>query len=214
MNFSDILKKVFLWMTVGLLITFATGYVVSVNPNMIERIFSSSIYIILAIIELALVIILSARITKMNPTTARVLFILYSFVTGLTFSSIFIVYEISSIIYVFLITAIIFGILSLIGYSTNIDLTKFGTYLMMALIAILLSTIINIFIGNGTFEIIVCIISILVFLGFTAYDVQKIRRLSNYYDEDSIAIIGALELYLDFINIFLDLLRLFAKNDD
>lgn len=214
MNFGDILKKVFLWMTVGLLITFATGYVVSVNPNMIERVFSSSIYIILAIIELALVIILSARITKMNPTTARVLFILYSFVTGLTFSSIFIVYEISSIIYVFLITAIIFGILSLIGYSTNIDLTKFGTYLMIALIAILLSTIINIFIGNGTFEIIICIISVLVFLGFTAYDVQKIKRLSNYYDEDSIAIIGALELYLDFINIFLDLLKLFAKNND
>lgn len=214
MNFSDILKKVFLWMAVGLLITFATGYVVSVNPNMIERIFSSSIYIILAIIELALVIILSARITKMNPTTARVLFILYSFVTGLTFSSIFIVYEISSIIYVFLITAIIFGILSLIGYSTNIDLTKFGTYLMIALIAVLLSTIINIFVGNGTFEIIICMISVLVFLGFTAYDVQKIKRLSNYYDEDSIAIIGALELYLDFINIFLDLLRLFAKNDD
>lgn len=214
MNFSDILKKVFLWMTVGLLITFATGYVVSVNPNMIERIFSSSIYIILAIIELALVIILSARITKMNPTTARVLFILYSFVTGLTFSSIFIVYEISSIIYVFLITAIIFGILSLIGYSTNIDLTKFGTYLMIALIAVLLSTIINIFVGNGTFEIIICMISVLVFLGFTAYDVQKIKRLSNYYDEDSIAIIGALELYLDFINIFLDLLRLFAKNND
>lgn len=214
MNFSDVLKKVFLWMTVGLLITFATGYVVSVNPNMIERIFSSSIYIILAIIELALVIILSARITKMNPTTARVLFILYSFVTGLTFSSIFIVYEISSIIYVFLITAIIFGILSLIGYSTNIDLTKFGTYLMIALIAVLLSTIINIFVGNGTFEIIICMISVLVFLGFTAYDVQKIKRLSNYYDEDSIAIIGALELYLDFINIFLDLLRLFAKNND
>lgn len=214
MNFSDILKKVFLWMTVGLLITFATGYVVSVNPNMIERIFSSSIYIILAIIELALVIILSARITKMNTTTARVLFILYSFVTGLTFSSIFIVYEISSIIYVFLITAIIFGILSLIGYSTNIDLTKFGTYLMIALIAVLLSTIINIFVGNGTFEIIICMISVLVFLGFTAYDIQRIKRLSNYYDEDSIAIIGALELYLDFINIFLDLLRLFAKNDD
>jgi hypothetical protein len=165
----------------------------------------------LAIIELALVIILSARITKMNPTTARILFILYSFVTGLTFSSIFIVYEMSSIIYVFLITAIVFGILSFIGYTTNVDLTKMGTYLLIGLIAVLISTIINIFVGNGTFEIIICIISVLVFLGFTAYDVQKIKQLSNYYDENSIAIIGALELYLDFINIFLDLLRLFAK---
>jgi hypothetical protein len=211
MNYNEIFKKVFLWMFVGLLITFATGYVVSVSPNMIEKIFSSSMYIILAIIELALVIILSARITKMNPTTARILFILYSFVTGLTFSSIFIVYEMSSIIYVFLITAIVFGILSFIGYTTNVDLTKMGTYLLIGLIAVLISTIINIFVGNGTFEIIICIISVLVFLGFTAYDVQKIKQLSNYYDENSIAIIGALELYLDFINIFLDLLRLFAK---
>jgi hypothetical protein len=211
MNYNEIFKKVFLWMFVGLLITFATGYVVSVSPNMIEKIFSSSMYIILAIIEIALVIILSARITKMNPTTARILFILYSFVTGLTFSSIFIVYEMSSIIYVFLITAIVFGILSFIGYTTNVDLTKMGTYLLIGLIAVLISTIINIFVGNGTFEIIICIISVLVFLGFTAYDVQKIKQLSNYYDENSIAIIGALELYLDFINIFLDLLRLFAK---
>jgi hypothetical protein len=211
MNYNEIFKKVFLWMFVGLLITFATGYVVSVSPNMIEKIFSSSMYIILAIIELALVIILSARITKMNPTTARILFILYSFVTGLTFSSIFIVYEMSSIIYVFLITAIVFGILSFIGYTTNVDLTKMGTYLLIGLIAVLISTIINIFVGNGTFEIIICIISVLVFLGFTAYDVQKIKQLSNYYDENSIAIIGALELYLDFINIFLDLLKLFAK---
>jgi len=125
---NNIFKKVFLWMMIGLLVTFATGYTVATNPNMIEKIFSTSLYIILPIIEIILVIVLSARITKMNPTTARILFILYSFVTGLTFSSIFIIYEMTSIIFVFLITAIVFGILSLIGYTTKVDLTKLGTY--------------------------------------------------------------------------------------
>lgn len=215
MNYNNIFKKVFLWMFGGLFVTFLTGYVVSVNPNMIEKIYTTSMYIILAIIELALVIILSARITKMNPTTAKILFLLYSFVTGLTFSSIFIVYEMSSIIYVFLITALVFGILSFIGYTTKIDLTKIGTYLMVGLIGIIVCSLINLFVGNGMFEIIICSISILIFLGFTAYDVQKIKQLSDYYsDEDSLAIIGALELYLDFINIFLDLLRLFGNNRD
>jgi len=211
---NNIFKKVFLWMMIGLLVTFATGYTVATNPNMIEKIFSTSLYIILPIIEIILVIVLSARITKMNPTTARILFILYSFVTGLTFSSIFIIYEMTSIIFVFLITAIVFGILSLIGYTTKVDLTKLGTYLFVGLIGILICSIINMFIGNGMFEIIICSISIIVFLGFTAYDVQKIKELSNYYEEDNLAIIGALELYLDFINIFLDLLRLFGNNRD
>jgi hypothetical protein len=211
---NQIFRKVYLWMLIGLLVTFATGYVVSINPNMVYKIFSTSLYIILPIIELLLVIILSARITKMNVTTARIMFILYSFVTGLTFSSIFIAYQMSSIIIIFLITALLFGLLSLLGYKTNIDLTKFETYLLVALIGIVICSIINIFIGNGMFEIIICSVSILVFLGFTAYDVQKIKQLTNYYDEDKIAVIGALQLYLDFINIFLDLLRLFGNSRD
>lgn len=214
MNLNNVFRKVFLWMFIGLLVTFGTAYVVSVNPNMIYKIYTTSMYLILAIIEIILVITLSARITKMNPTTARILFILYSFVTGLTFSSIFLVYEMGSIIFVFLIAAIVFGIFALLGYVTKLDLTKMGTFLLMSLIGILVCSIINIFVGNGMFEIIICSVSIIVFLGFTAYDVQKIKLLSDYYDEDNIAIIGALELYLDFINIFLDLLRLIGNNRD
>lgn len=214
MNYNDLFKKVFLWMAIGLLVTFATGYVVATNPNMIEKIYTTSMPWFLMIVELILVFILSARVTKMNPTTARILFILYSFVTGLTFSSIFIIYQISSIIFVFLITAIVFGILSLIGYTTKIDLTKLGTYLLVALIGILICSIINIFVGNGMFEIVICSISVIVFLGFTAYDVQKIKQLSSVIEEDNLAVYGALQLYLDFINIFLDLLRLFGNNRD
>lgn len=214
MDYNNIFKKVFLWMAIGLLVTFGTGYIVSINPNMIEKVFSGPIYIVLAIIEILLVLVISARITKLNPTTARILFILYSFVTGLTFASIFIVYEMSSIIFIFLITSIIFGILSFIGYTTNIDLTKIGTYLLIALVSVLICSIINIFIGNTTFDIVISIICVLVFLGFTAYDTQKIKQLSNYYDEDALAIIGALQLYLDFINIFLELIKFFGNKKD
>lgn len=215
MNLNNVFKKVYMWMFIGLLVTFLTGYYVSINENIIYKIYSTSLYWILAIVEIVLVLVLSARITKMNITTARILFILYSFVTGLTFSSIFIVYEMGSIIFVFLIAAVLFLVFSLIGYTTKLDLTKIGTFLLMALIGILICSVINIFVGNGLFEIIICSISILVFLGFTAYDVNKIKQLQDYYpDEDSLAIIGALDLYLDFINIFIDLLRLFGNSRD
>ncbi len=215
MNINNIMRKVFLWMFLGLLIIFGTGYFVATNENMIYNIASTGMWIALSIIELVLVIVLSARITKMNPTTAKFIFAIYSFVTGLTFSSIFIVYQLSSIIYVFLITAIIFGLLSLFGYTTKLDLTKLSTYLLVGLIGILICSLVNIFVGNSTLDIIISIFSVIVFLGFTAYDVQKIKRLSNYYEnEDSVAIIGALELYLDFINIFLDLIRIFGNNRD
>ena len=215
MNLNNVLKKVYMWMCIGLLVTFITGYYVSINENIVYKIYSTSLYWILSIIELVLVIVLSARVGKMNITTSRVMFLIYSFVTGLTFSSIFIAYELSSIIYVFFIAALLFLVFSAIGYFTKLDLTKMGTFLLMALIGILICSVVNIFVGNGLFEIIISSISVLVFLGFTAYDVNKIKLLENYYpDENSLAIAGALELYLDFINIFIDLLRLFGNNRD
>ncbi len=205
---NKILTKVFSWMSIGLLVTFLTGYVVSTSENMLYSMVNN--FWLFVIIEFALVIILSARITKMNPLTAKIMFILYAFVSGVTFSSIFVAYDLSSIIYVFLITSITFGILSFIGYRTNVDLSKLGTYLFMALIAIILCTIVNMFVGGDTFSLIICSISILVFMGYTAYDVQKVMRLSEVIDEENLAIYGALQLYLDYINLFLDLLRLFG----
>ena len=215
MNFNNVMRKVFLWMTLGLLLTFGTAYYVSTNENIIHSIISSSLYYVLIIVELILVIVLSARIGKMSPQTARILFLLYSFVTGLTFSTIFIAFHISSIIYIFLTTAIVFGILGLIGYTTKVDLSKIGVYLFVGLIGVVICSIVNIFLGNNTFEIIISCLSLVVFLGFTAYDVQSIKNLSyEYGDNDSVAIIGALKLYLDFINIFLDLITLFGKSRD
>jgi len=214
MNLNKIMQKTFGWMFVGLLLTFLTGYYVSTNENMLYNIFSSNLYFILIIVEIVLVIFLSARLHKMSTTTARITFMLYSFVTGLTFSSIFIAFSMSSIMLVFLITAILFGIFALIGYFTNIDLSKFSTFLLMALIGIIICTIVNMFLNNGLFELIITIVSVIIFLGYTAYDIHKVKNLAGQIDEDKLAIIGALELYLDFINLFIDLLRLFGKSRD
>ncbi|MBD8923717.1 Bax inhibitor-1/YccA family protein [bacterium] len=211
---NKLLSKTFLWMFLGLLVTFATGYAVSSNPVMIENVFGGMFYIFI-ILELVLVLVLSARVMKMSPVGAKMCFLLYSFVSGLTFSSIFIVYNLTSITSVFLISALVFGIMALIGYTTKVDLTKVGFYLMMALIGAIIVMIVNIFLNNPMVDTFISIVCLIVFIGITAYDVQKIKALeSSGLPEDNLAIYGALELYLDFINIFLQILELFAKNKD
>ena len=207
-------SKIFMWMFIGLLVTFATGYFVSTNENMLISIFSSNLYFILIIAELAVVIFLSARLHKISETTAKISFILYSFLTGLTFSSVFVLYEITSILYVFLVSALVFGIFAVVGATTKIDLSKLGTILLMLLVGIIICSIINMFIGSEGFDLVICIIGLVVFMLYVAYDMQKIKQLENYYEGDKLAIIGALELYLDFINIFLRLLQLFGKSRD
>lgn len=205
---NKLIAKSFMWMFIGLLVTFLTGGVICLNMDVLAPALSS-LFIVAVIVQLVLVFVLSKNILKMSPTAAKVLFLVYSMVTGFTFSSVFVVYELTSIIFVFALASVLFGIMGLLGYYTNLDLSKFGSYLIFALIAILLCSIVNIFWLNDTFSTIICIFSILVFLGFTAWDVQKIKRLD--VDNDNAAIYGALELYLDFINIFLDLLQLFGK---
>lgn len=211
---NKIFSKVFMWMFVGLAITFGVGYYVSLNPNMLDNVFTKY-YWFFIIAELVVVIILSARIRKMQPTTAKILFCAYSFLTGLTFSSIFVIYKITSIVFVFGITALLFLIFALIGYFTKIDLTKIGVYLFMALLGVIICSIINIFVGSETFDLGITIICLIIFIIYIAYDMQVIKR--NLYlipEEDNLAIYGALQLYLDFINIFLRLLRLFGNSRD
>ena len=210
---NKIFPKVFMWMFIGLLISFGTGYFVYNNPNMLYNIFSTSMYYIIIIVELLIVIFLSARIQKMNPLTAMISFVLYSVVTGLTLSIVFVMFEMSSIIYIFLITAFVFLIFALLGYFTKIDLSKYSTIFLMGLFGIIISNIVNIFLNNATFDIILSWIGVVLFVGLVAYDIQKIKRYGEIIDDDNkIAIIGALDLYLDFINIFLRLLNLFGKN--
>lgn len=211
---NKLYSKIYLWLFIGLLITFTTGLYVSTNKELLLMIFANKFYWLLGLIELGLAIFLSVRIHKMKTITAKISYILYTVLSGLTFASIFIVYQLQSIILIFLVTAILFLIFATIGYFTKIDLSKIGTYLFMILLGVIICTIINLFLQNSTFDIIITSISIIVFLGFIAYDIQKIKRLTGHLSEENLAIISAFQLYLDFINIFIDLLRLFGKSDD
>jgi len=150
----------------------------------------------------------------MSKSSARIWFMFYSFISGLTFSSVFVTFKVTSVIYVFLIAAILFLTFGLIGYKTKFDLTKIGTYFMMALFAIIICMFVNFFLNSGVFALILSIICILLFLGITAYDVQKLKNMNTgEIPEDNLAIIGALDLYLDFINIFLNLISIFGDAD-
>ena len=208
---NKIFSKVFMWMFVGLAITFGVGYYVSLNENMLINVFQNY-YWLFIIAELVVVLVLSARIRKIQPLTAKILFCAYSFLTGLTFSSIFVLYDITSIVYVFGITAVIFLIFALIGYFTKIDLSKFGVYLFMALIGVIICSIVNIFVGSEKFDLGITIVCLIIFIAYIAYDIQVIKRnLYSIPEEENLAIYGALQLYLDFINIFLRLLRFFGN---
>ena len=214
-DFSTILQKVFLMMTLGLAVTGITSFIVANNLNILAFVLET--WSIWLIAELALVIILSFNIKKMGAGTCTLTFFLYAIVNGLTLSTIFLAYTYSSIASTFFITAGMFGAAAIYGKVTNKDLTKFGSFLIMALFGLIIASVVNIFIQNDMFSFIVSVIGILIFIGLTAYDVQKIKAISEEVgtgDQDKftqIVTMGALTLYLDLINIFLKLLRLLGK---
>ncbi|HIU40403.1 MAG TPA: Bax inhibitor-1/YccA family protein [Candidatus Aphodocola excrementigallinarum] len=214
---SKFFTKVYLWMFVGLLISFGVAYYTSTNLNMIYFMLRNYTWIILA--ELLVVIFFSFLRRKVSSLVAGILFVVYAALSGLTLSSIFIVYEIGSIGMVFLSAALMFGLLAVYGYVTKNDLSSMGKILIFALLAIIIMSLINLFVYNSTFGVIISVISIVVFLGLTAWDMQNLKMIYNYYASDDkelnkASIYGALDLYLDFINIFLQLLSLFGKRKD
>ncbi len=214
---SKFFTKVYLWMFIGLLLSTISSYFTFINPAMNSFVYNA--FGLILIIELIVVITFSLLRRKVSPMGAKIMFIVYSIISGLTLSSIFIVYKLSSIITVFLSAAVMFGLLALYGYFTNQDLTSFGKLLIFGLLAVVIMSIINIFVTSQSFDITISIISIIIFLGLTAWDMQNLKKIYYYYENDyealdKSAIYGALDLYLDFINIFLDLLRLFGKSRD
>lgn len=214
MEGNKVISNSFVWMCIGLLVTFVTGYAVAQNANMLTNVFGNAFWVFI-VLEFILVIVLSARVMKMSPTSAKVCFILYSFVSGLTFSSIFVYYELTSILIVFLLGAVIFGVMACIGYNTKVDLTKIGFYFLIGILGVIILSVINIFMGNTVLDIVLSVVCLILFLGVTAYDVQKIKALSDTnLPADNLAVYGALQLYLDFINIFLQILELFNNNKD
>lgn len=210
---NKIYSKMFGWLFIGLLITFVSGYALSLNEIVLANVLSIGIIPII-VIELVVAVLMGFRIQKMKPLTAKICYILYSVVTGVTFSTIFITFEMSSIIMVFLITALLFGLLAAYGYFTKRDVTKIGNMLFVALIAIIIISIVNIFLRNSSIELGISIISVIIFMGYVIYDMNNIKYLLSSLDDDKASVYGAFQLYLDFINIFIRLLELFGKKDD
>lgn len=218
-SFPALMKKVYVWMTLALVITGMTSWLVASSPAILATLLTNRILFFgMIIAEFGLVIWLTAGIRKMSLTTATLLFILYSVVNGVTMASIFIIYTMESIATTFFITAGTFGAMSLVGYKTSKDLSGMGRYLFMALIGLIIATIVNIFVGSSMMAMIISYVGVLVFVGLTAYDTQKIKEMFMFADEynpdvQKYAVLGSLALYLDFINLFLYLLRIFGRRD-
>ena len=218
--FPILMRKVYMWMTMALAITGITAYYVAHSETLLTAIFTNqAVFWVLVIAELGLVIGLSAAINKLSLTTATLMFVLYSLINGATMSFIFLAYTASSVTNVFLITAGTFAAMAAFGYFTKVDLTSMGKILMMAVIGIIIATIVNIFTKSEGLTVILNYVGVLVFVGLTAYDSQKIKQMLQMAPDASegsqkIALLGALSLYLDFINLFLYLLRLFGSRRD
>ena len=215
--FPALMRKVYVWMTLALVITGFTAYAVANSPGIMTAINRMLMWGLL-IGEFALVWYVSARIDRLSLSTATLLFILYSVLNGATLSIIFLAYTMTSIASVFFITAGTFAAMSLVGYFTKKDLSGLGRILFMALIGLIIATLVNVFlIKSGGFSLIVSYVGVLIFVGLTAYDTQRIKNMLVEADDVSaeaqkIALMGALALYLDFINLFLYLLRIFGGN--
>lgn len=213
---ATLMKSVYMQMAAALAITGLVSYFLSNSVQFWTMLAENpSIIWITLIAQIALVIWLSARLVKMSMTSATLLFILYSALMGVTMSSIFMLYTTASIATVFFITAGTFLVMSLIGYFTRIDLTRIGSILVMALIGLIIASVVNIFLGNEILYWVISYVGVLIFVGLTAYDTQKIKEMVIEYgsvDEmgHKLALFGALSLYLDFINLFLYLLRIFG----
>lgn len=209
-----LMKSVYMWMTIALGITGVVALYVAQSTELMYSIFSNSILFWgLIIAEVVLVMIISARIHKISFSTALLLFMLYSLINGLTLSVIFAAYTKESVATTFFVTAGTFGVMSLIGYFTKKDLSKLGGILFMLLIGLVIATIVNIFWANSTMYWIITYAGVLIFVGLTVYDTNKIKQLLEINQDcgeitQKIALMGALTLYLDFINLFLYLLRL------
>lgn len=219
-TFKVLMRKVYLWMTMALMITGITAAGVANSPNILALIYSSQVVMWgIIIAEFGLVMYISARLEKLSLSTATTLFALYSILNGVMLSSIFLLYSTAIISKVFFITAGTFGVTALYGYATKKDLSSLGNILFMALIGLVIATVVNVFMKSAMFDLILSYIGVIIFVGLTAWDSQKIRHMMMVQQDadesaQKLALIGALSLYLDFINLFLYLLRIFGRSND
>lgn len=209
--------RVYNYMTTGLALTGAIAFLISNSPAAINAIFGTGLHWIVMLAPLGVVLFLSARINRMSATTAQAWFWGFAALMGVSLASIFIVYTQESIARVFFITAATFAAMSLYGYTTKRDLSGLGSFLFMGLIGVVIASVVNIFIGSTMMQFIISVVGVLVFVGLTAYDTQQIKEMYDELDGSEVAgkkaIMGALRLYLDFINLFIMLLHLFGNRN-
>lgn len=214
---SRFISKVFGWMTVALATTGIVAWYTVSNENVLKFIFANQIlFFVLLIAEIGLVVTLSAAINRLSGMTATALFFLYAILNGVTLSFIFVIYTSQSVATAFFITAGTFGAMAIYGYTTKKDLTSIGNMAGMALIGLIIASVVNMFWANSTLYWVVTYGGVLIFVGLTAYDTQKIKQMGPGFAtgseiERKAAILGALRLYLDFINLFLMMLRIFGR---
>ena len=212
------MSKVFSWMSVALGLSGVAAYLFGTTPSLLSYLINfqtggmTVLGWIVMFAPLGLVLLMSFRVQKMSYSSLFMTFIIYSVITGISLSFIFLAYTMSSIAVTFFVTAGTFGIMALLGYTTSTDLTKFGSILYMALIGLIIASVVNWFLGSSTMDYIISGIGVLIFTGLTAYDTQKLKNIGMQMDSESeagkkTAVMGALSLYLDFINLFLFLLR-------
>ena len=213
-----LLRSVYLWMTLGLLLTAVVAFAIAdYAPHLLQNVLL--VWGIL-IAQLILVVVLAAAIWRLSFGAAALIFVLYAALTGFSLSGIVLYYSLGTLTQAFLSTAALFAVMSIVGLTTKADLSKLGTYLIIGLVGIIIAMFINFFLRSNTFDFIISIVGVIIFTGLTAYDTQKIARLAadpQIEGEGSqlagkLSILGALMLYLDFLNLFLFLLRIFGRS--
>lgn len=212
---SDFINRVYIWMGGALALTAGAAWYVYNTPAVYERIVGSYLFMILLIAEVGLVLWLSTMVSRMSATTATAAFVVYALLNGITISVILAVYTQASIAGTFLVTAGTFMATAWYGYVTKRDLSAFGSFMVMSLIGLILASLVNLFLRNEAIYWVLTYLGVIIFVGLTAYDMQKIKQLSGVSMDGETAqksaIMAALTLYLDFINLFLHLLRIFGK---
>jgi FtsH-binding integral membrane protein len=206
-------NAVYAWMASGLALTAVIAWWVSTQPQLMASLFHGGMIVLLVILQLGLVVALSAAVTKINSTVATIMFLAYAALNGLTLSALFLIYSLPSLAGAFVVTAGTFGAMSLYGYTTRRDLTRYGSLLLMALIGLIIASVVNIFFASSTLYWLVTYGGVLIFVALTAYDTQKLRYIADQTANNPelsarFSIYGALSLYLDFINLFIYMLRI------
>ena len=209
---NNFISKTFLWMFLGLL---ATGIisVYTYNSGLLENMVYSNMFGVVAIIEIVVVLIFSLLFRKLSATAVSILYFIYAILNWFGLSVIFATFQLESVYLLFFVSALVFGIFAFIGYKTKVDLTKFGNISLALLLAVIIISIINLFLGNTILDIALSWFILILFFGITAYDMQRIKRWSQVpeFQAEKLHIYAAMEIYLDFINIFIRLLSIFGK---